>query len=45
MLRPCQRGKLAWGSKEQEYVYVGSFVPKALLNTLAIMKLVEGEFR
>jgi glutamate carboxypeptidase len=31
------------GSKEQEYVYVGSFVPKALLNTLAITKLVEGK--
>jgi glutamate carboxypeptidase len=32
------------GSKDQEYVYVGSFVPKALLNSLAIMKLVEGKF-
>jgi glutamate carboxypeptidase len=32
------------GSKDQEYVYVGSFVPKALLNSLAIMKLFEGKF-
>jgi glutamate carboxypeptidase len=30
------------GSKDQEYVLVESFVPKALLNALAIMKLVEG---
>jgi glutamate carboxypeptidase len=30
------------GSKDQEYVLPGSFVPKALLNTLAILKLVEG---
>jgi glutamate carboxypeptidase len=29
------------GSKDQEYVLVGSFVPKALLNALAIMRLVE----
>ena len=28
------------GSKDQEYVFVPSFVPKALLNTLAIMELV-----
>lgn len=28
------------GSKDQEYVNVASFVPKALLNTLAIMELV-----
>jgi glutamate carboxypeptidase len=31
-------------SKEQEYVVVGSFVPKALLNNLAVLKLVEGKF-
>lgn len=31
------------GSKEQEYVYVPSFVPKALLNTLAILNLVKRE--
>jgi glutamate carboxypeptidase len=30
------------GSKDQEYVLVGSFVPKALLNTLAIQRLIEG---
>jgi len=30
------------GSKDQEFVLVGSFAPKALLNTLAIMKLLEG---
>lgn len=29
------------GSKEQEYVSVSSFVPKALLNTIAILKLIE----
>jgi glutamate carboxypeptidase len=29
------------GSKEQEYVLIPSFVPKALLNTLAIVKLIE----
>lgn len=29
------------GSKDQEYVEPGSFVPKALLNTLAILRLVE----
>jgi glutamate carboxypeptidase len=29
------------GSKEQEYVLVSSFVPKALLNTLAILKLID----
>ena len=28
------------GSKDQEYVLVPSFVPKALLNTTAILKLV-----
>lgn len=28
------------GSKDQEYVLVSSFVPKALLNTLAILELV-----
>jgi glutamate carboxypeptidase len=28
------------GSKDQEYVYLPSFVPKALLNTLAILQLV-----
>jgi glutamate carboxypeptidase len=30
------------GSKDQEFVLVGSFAPKALLNTLAILKLLEG---
>lgn len=30
------------GTKEQEYVSVSSFVPKALLNTLSILKLVNG---
>jgi len=30
------------GSKDQEFVLVGTFVPKALLNTLAILKLLEG---
>jgi glutamate carboxypeptidase len=30
------------GSKEQEYVTVSSFIPKASLNTLAILKLVSG---
>jgi glutamate carboxypeptidase len=30
------------GNKDQEYVYVGSFVPKAMLNTLGILKLFEG---
>jgi glutamate carboxypeptidase len=29
------------GSKDQEYVHVPSFVPKALLNTLAILRLLE----
>lgn len=29
------------GSKEQEYVYAPSFVPKALLNTVALLKLIE----
>ena len=29
------------GSKEQEYVVVASFVPKALLNTMAILQLLE----
>ncbi|MEM7033095.1 MAG: M20/M25/M40 family metallo-hydrolase [Chloroflexota bacterium] len=29
------------GTKEQEYVSVSSFVPKAILNTFAIMKLIE----
>ncbi len=29
------------GSKEQEYVMVSSFVPKALLNILAVLKLIE----
>jgi glutamate carboxypeptidase len=29
------------GAKEQEYVSVSSFVPKALLNTIAILKLIE----
>ena len=29
------------GSKEQEYVSVSSFVPKATLNTLAILKLIQ----
>jgi glutamate carboxypeptidase len=28
------------GSKEQEYVLVSSFVPKALLNMVAVLKLV-----
>lgn len=28
------------GSKEQEYVSVSSFVPKAVLNTLAILRLI-----
>ena len=28
------------GTKEQEYVSVSSFVPKATLNTLAILKLI-----
>jgi glutamate carboxypeptidase len=31
------------GTKEPEYVEVSSFVPKALLNTLAILKLVAKE--
>jgi len=31
------------GSKDQEYVLQGSFVPKALLNTLAILRLAEGK--
>lgn len=30
------------GSKEQEYVTVSTFVPKATLNTLAILNLVKG---
>lgn len=30
------------GSKDQEYVLVGSFVPKALLNIAAILRLLEG---
>ena len=30
------------GSKEQEYVSVSSFVPKATLNSLAILKLING---
>jgi glutamate carboxypeptidase len=30
------------GSKEQEYVTVSSFIPKACLNTLAILKLANG---
>ncbi len=30
------------GSKDQEYVLVGSFVPKALLNMSAILSLIEG---
>lgn len=29
------------GSKEQEYVDAANFVPKALLNTLAILRLIE----
>ena len=29
------------GSKEQEYVTVSSYVPKALLNVMAIKKLIE----
>jgi glutamate carboxypeptidase len=29
------------GSKDQEYVQVSSFVPKALLNTLAILEIIE----
>ena len=31
------------GSKEPEYVLLGSFVPKALLNTLAIINLLQGD--
>jgi glutamate carboxypeptidase len=31
------------GSKDQEYVLQGSFVPKALLNTQAIIRLAGGE--
>ena len=31
------------GSKDQEYVQISSFVPKALLNTLAIIKLIQGD--
>ena len=30
------------GNKNQEYVLVGSFVPKALLNALAVKRLIEG---
>jgi glutamate carboxypeptidase len=29
------------GSKEQEYTLISSFVPKAMLNITAIIKLVE----
>jgi glutamate carboxypeptidase len=29
------------GSKDQEYVSIPSFVPKASLNTLAILKLLQ----
>lgn len=29
------------GSKDQEFIYVPSLVPKALLNTIAILKLLE----
>jgi glutamate carboxypeptidase len=31
------------GSKEQEYVEVNSFLPKALLNTMAILQLLDQE--
>ena len=31
------------GSKEQEYVSIDSFVPKTMLNVLALLKLVNGE--
>jgi glutamate carboxypeptidase len=31
------------GSKEQEFVLVRSFVPKALLNTLAVLRIIGGE--
>lgn len=31
------------GSKDQEFVRVSSFVPKALLNTMAVLRLVTGE--
>lgn len=31
------------GAKDQEYALAGSFVPKALLNVAAIIKLVNGE--
>ena len=31
------------GSKEQEFIYVPSLIPKALLNTIAILKLIEAE--
>ena len=31
------------GSKEQEYAVISSFVPKAVLNTLAITQLIEGQ--
>lgn len=33
------------GEKDQEYVQVSSFVPKAALNTLAMIRLVEGSKR
>jgi glutamate carboxypeptidase len=32
------------GSKDQEYVLLSSFVPKALLNIVAILRLVEASF-
>jgi glutamate carboxypeptidase len=31
------------GDKDQEYVLVSSFIPKALMNTLAILHLIESE--
>ncbi len=32
------------GSKDQEYVLATTFVPKALLNTMAILRLLGGEY-
>jgi glutamate carboxypeptidase len=32
------------GSKDQEYVLASTFVPKAQLNTLAILRLVENHY-
>ena len=41
---PIVLNGLSDGSKDQEYALLSSFVPKALLNITAILRLVETSF-